>query len=49
MLSWWLRTSSGLSAEQMDHLFHSMVWSASGMPLATASQEAKTAKRFVHI
>jgi hypothetical protein len=49
MLSWWLRSSSGLSAEEMDHLFHSMVWSASGMPLATASQQAKTIKRFIHI
>lgn len=49
MLTWWLRSSSTLSAEQMDHLFHSMVWSASGVPAPTAAQQAKTTKRFVTI
>ena len=49
LLSWWLQSKPLLSAEQMDELFHRMVWSSIGVAPPNAAEQAKRSKKFVRI
>jgi AcrR family transcriptional regulator len=47
LLSWWLRSDSGLSAEQVDALYHQMVWTSVALPATPRLQTGRVEKRIV--
>lgn len=49
LLTWWLRGSSAQTAEQMDELYHRLVWSSIGSPRPQVSEQSKRARRLVKI
>lgn len=49
LLSWWIQGERKLSAQQMDELFHGMVWGSIGAPTSRAAGQAPVVKRFVKV
>jgi AcrR family transcriptional regulator len=47
MLSWWLRSNSAFSAEQIDTLYHQMVWASVALPVTPRFETGRIEKRIV--